>query len=359
MTGTTRDTTNPDTTTHADDVAPVPIVDMSGYLDGSDDDRRRIAADLTKACEEIGFVLLSGHGVPDRIIEDFYAVSKRFFELPLEQKRQVRSPVDNLFQGYAHPGPNRGDHTSERQSFNVFRYDTLAEAVALGYDTDMDGIFLEALWPAEPAEFREVWRAYFEEMEALARRILHLVELGLEIPAGTLTAMVERDTSTQAANYYSDDIESGHEPSPFRFKAHMDGSVITILYQDDGPGSLQLHQRGAGWRDVAPVAGTFVMNIGEVMARWTNDRFVATPHRVLKPSPSESSTPRISAPFFLKPAVDAVVGPLDVLVADGDDPHYPTMSGRGWLTKGQADIYAGNDSTKQFEALAAANPALR
>ena len=101
------------------------------------------------------------------------------------------------------------------------------------------------------------------------------------------------------------------------------------------------------------------MNIGEVMARWTNDRFVATPHRVLHPAPEHATQPRISAPFFLKPDLDAEVGPIAALIGTGDAAHYPTTSGRGWLRKGQDDIYAGYDSTKQFEALAENDPVLR
>lgn len=341
------------------DLAPIPMIDISGFANGTDEERERIAADVARACEEIGFVLFTGHGVPQQIIDAFLDVSRRFFELPLDQKRLVKSPTNNLFQGYAHPGPNQGDHTSERQSFNVFRYDTIAEAVAQGYEPEMDRTFLDALWPTEPAEFRQTWRIYFEEMEAFARMILEVFELGLGLPDGYFRSMVRRDPSTQAANYYSADIASGHEPSPYRFKAHMDGSIITVLYQDDGPGSLQLHQRGAGWRDVASVPGTFVVNVGEVMARWTNDRFIATPHRVLQPSPEEAAIPRMSAPFFLKPDLDAPVGPLDLLIRDGDGPHYPMTTGRGWLTKDQEDIYAGYDSTKKFDELAAENPILR
>ena len=335
--------------------ADVPIVDIAPFFaaDATDAARDEIAAAVAAACERIGFVLVTGHGVPQATIDEFYDVSKRFFQLPLEQKLEVKSPIGKLFQGYACPGDGLGYHTSERQSFNVFRYDTIAEAVARGYPDDIGAVFYEALWPREPANFRDAWRAYFEEMEALAGRVLRVFERGLGLPDGWFADTVVHDPSTQAANYYSNDIESGHEPSPFRFKAHVDGSIITILHQDDGPGSLQLHQRGQGWRDVAAVPGTFVVNIGELMERWTNDRFVATPHRVLKPH-EDSGTPRISAPFFLKADFDAVIAPIPELLAPGEAPKYEPVTGRGWLTKGQDDIYRGNDSTVQFAERAAA-----
>lgn len=335
--------------------ADVPIIDLAPFFaaGATDEDRDRIAAEMAAACERIGFVLVAGHGVPQPVIDEFYGVSKRFFQLPLAQKLEVKSPADKLFQGYACPGDGPGYHTSERQSFNVFRYDTIAEAVARGYPDDIGVAFYEALWPREPAGFRAAWRVYFEEMEALAGRILRVFERGLGLPDGWFADKVAHDPSTQAANYYSDDIDSGHEPSPFRFKAHVDGSIITILYQDDGPGSLQLHQRGMGWRDVAAVPGTFVVNIGELMERWTNDRFVATPHRVLQPV-EPTPQPRISAPFFLKAGFDAVIAPIPKLLGPDEAPKYPPVTGRAWLTKGQDDIYQGNDSTVQFAERAAA-----
>lgn len=339
-------------TTNAD----VPIVDIAPFFaaGASDADRDAVAAAMAAACERIGFVLVAGHGVPQPAIDQFYDVSKRFFQLPLEQKLEVKSPIGKLFQGYACPGEGPGFHTSERQSFNVFRYDTIAEAVAHGYPDDIGAVFYDALWPREPAEFRAAWRAYFEEMEALAGRILRVFERGLGLPVGWFADKVEHDPSTQAANYYSNEIESGHEPSPFRFKAHVDGSIITILYQDDGPGSLQLHQRGMGWRDVTAVPGTFVVNIGELMERWTNDRFVATPHRVLKPH-DDVGAPRISAPFFLKADFDAVIAPIQELLAPGETPKYQPITGKAWLTKGQEDISKGYDSTVQFAERAVAN----
>lgn len=331
------------------DHADVPVVDLAPFFapGATDADRAAVAVALGDACERVGFVLVAGHGVPDDALAAFTDAARRFFELPLEQKLEVKSPIGQLFQGYACPGQGLGYHTSERQSFNVSRYDSPTEAIAHGYPDDIGGVLFEALWPAEPAAFRAVWRAYFDEMEALSGRILRVMEASLGLPVGWFAERLVHDPSTLVANYYSRHIDSGHEPSPFRFKAHVDGSVITILHQDDGPGALQLHERGLGWRDVRPVPDTFVVNIGEVMERWTNDRFVATPHRVLTPPAGDDHT-RLSAPFFLKPDLDALVAPAPELLAAGTTPRYPAMTGRQWLLRSQDDIVAGYDSTVRF-----------
>jgi isopenicillin N synthase-like dioxygenase len=196
-------------------------------------------------------------------------------------------------------------------------------------------------------------------MEVLARRLLTIFEESLGLEAGWFTPHCDLDQSTLAANYYSNEIDSGHEPSPYRFKAHVDGSLLTILYQDDGPGSLQLHQRGRGWGDVLPVEGTFVVNLGELMARWTNDHFVATPHRVLRPPAELESIPRLSAPFFFKPNHDAVVAPIPELLATGEAAKYDPVSGRDWLSRDQRATLDGYDSTVRFEELAAVTPILQ
>lgn len=345
--------------THDGPAADVPIVDLAPFFapGATEADRAAVAGALGEACERIGFVLVTGHGVDPAVLDAFVDTASTFFRLPLERKLAVKSPVDQLFQGYACPGQGPGYHTSERQSFNVFRYDTVADAVADGYPDDIGDVLYEALWPAEPAAFRAAWRAWFEEVEALAGRILTVMEVALGLPAGWFAARLDHDPSTLVANWYSRDIDSGHEPSPFRFKAHVDGSVITILHQDDGPGALQLHQRHTGWRDVTAVPGTFVVNIGEVMERWTNDRFVATPHRVLAP-PDDEWRPRLSAPFFVKPNLDAVVAPAPELVSADAPSRYEPMTGKQWLLRGQADIRGGYDSTVRFSERAALDATL-
>ncbi|MFT3852889.1 MAG: 2-oxoglutarate and iron-dependent oxygenase domain-containing protein [Ilumatobacteraceae bacterium] len=337
-------------------LAPVPIIDIAPFDSGDPVARAAVVRAVGHACSGIGFILVAGHGVPQDAIDDFTTEIHRFFSLPVEEKLRFKSPDDDLFQGYACPGNGPGWHTSERQSFNVQRHDTWDEMLAAGYPADTERVFAPALWPS--AAYRRACRRYFEEMEGLAARLLRIFEAYLGLPDGWFADKVDHDPSTQAANWYSDEIDAGHDPSPYRFKAHLDGSVITILHQDDGPGSLQLHQRGVGWGDVAAVPGTFVVNLGEVLARWTNDRFVATPHRVLKPAVPDPR-PRVSCPFFLKANVDAVIAPIPSLLGPGEAPKYPPVTGLEWLVGDAKLRYANQDSTVRFEELAAADPILR
>lgn len=336
---------------------PAPVIDVSGFFTGTTDERAAIAGAVAEACEDVGFLLLSGHGVAQQAIDDLHTATLEFFALPLEEKRLVRSPVDNLYQGYAHPGQSKGDHTSERQSYNVQKFDTVAQARAAGYPEDVGDYLYEALWPTAPTSFEPAVRRYLVEMEAFADRIMQIFDLALGLDAGRLAGFTDQHLSNQAVNYYSDDIDSGHEPSPYRFKAHRDGSTFTILHQDDGPGSLQLHKRGEGWLDVAAIEGTFVVNTGEILERYTNGRWEATPHRVLHPPADAPKVPRISAPYFVKPSLDAPIAPLPELLA-GEPAKFESHTGRTWSQRNIRNIDDGYDSTRQFEDLVATNPAL-
>lgn len=335
--------------------APVPLIDISPFALGDAAARGAVAREVGDACEGIGFMMVTGHGVDPALIADFYRVSHRFFELPIEQKMRAASPHRNRFQGYAAPGTEAGAQISERQSFNVQGFDSVDDAIAAGYPDDAGTSLFPAVWPEQPAEFRDVWVAYYAAMEGLTHRLLAVFDHALGLPDGWFQSRIEHHHSSLVANYYSFDIDSGRDPSPFRFKAHVDGSILTILYQDDGPGSLQLHQRGKGWRDVKAVEGAFVVNLGELMARWTNDRFVATPHRVLRP-PETEREPRLSVPFFLKPGHETVVAPIPELIADGATPAYEPVTGREWLNGRQRNEY---DSAAAFAEVAELDPILR
>jgi len=345
-----------DESTQTVQFAPISLIDMAHFRHGSAAERAAVARQVFDALEGIGFMMITGHGVPQALIDELYEVSYEFFRSPLDVKLRASSPVQNRFQGYAAPGRTDGAQISERQSFNVHKFDTLAEAHAAGYPHDCGVSMHPAMWPDHPARFREVWRRYFAEMERLGVELLGIVELALGIETGYFTDKVDKHQSSLVGNYYSFDIDSGREPSPFRFRAHVDDSaMLTILYQDDGPGGLQLHQRGRGWRDVQAVEGAYVVNIGEVLERWTNDRFVATPHRVLRP-PETDTTPRMSVPFFLKCNLDALIDPPVNLLGPDNERRYEPITGREWTERTHRNDY---DSPAAFARRAELSAALQ
>jgi len=196
------------------------------------------------------------------------------------------------------------------------------------------------LWPAQPADFEATWKRYFGLMEDLSGRMLRLFAVALDLPEDFFADKVDQHLSSMAANCYPE------QPVPpasgqLRVRAHVDFSTLTILYQDDAPGGLQAHQRGVGWVDVPYVPGSFVINLGDLMARWTNDRWVATPHRVVNPPPELAMTRRISLPFFHLPNHDAVIEPIATCVTEAWPARFVPVVAGEW-TKSRREYASAN-----------------
>jgi isopenicillin N synthase-like dioxygenase len=301
-------------------VSPVPVIDISPFFQGSPAERQQVADAVGRACESIGFLVVTGHGVPEAAIDAIYRSSKEFFALPAVAKQAVISPVGDRHQGYA-PNANpyddtpAGDRPVVREQYHSYRYDTPEEAIADGYPEGVRSSLLANLWPEEPASFVADWQRYFALMEEMAGRMLHIFAVALGLPEDWFDDKVDQHLGSMAANCYPEQPVAP-APGQNRVRAHVDFSTLTVLFQDDAPGGLEVYQRGVGWVPVPPVPGSYVVNLGDLMARWTNDHWVATPHRVVNPPAELAMTRRISLPFFHLPNHDAVIEPVPTCVTE-------------------------------------------
>jgi isopenicillin N synthase-like dioxygenase len=312
----------------------VPVIDIGPFFAGGPEERAQVAADVGRACEEIGFLVVVGHGVPDDAIEAMYDVSKRFYDLPAEAKLPLVSPSGDAFQGYCPIGESSrydpGAPPSLLEMYHVNRHDTPDEAMRYGYSKEVLTSLQPNIWPSEPPDFQAVWRRYFTEMDLLANRLLSVFAVALDLPEDWFADKVDHSLANLAANNYPEQ-PTAPLPGQFRSKAHVDFSTLTILYQDGAPGGLQVHQRNSGWRDVPFLAGSYVVNLGDLMARWTNDRWVATPHRVVNPPAELAMTRRISLPFFHHPNPDAVIEAIPTCVSADRPPKYEPVVASEWI----------------------------
>jgi isopenicillin N synthase-like dioxygenase len=316
-------------------VSPIPVIDISPFFTGTPDERQRVATEVAAACTSIGFLVVTGHGVAQEAIDAIYDTSREFFSLSSEAKRAVISPVGDRHQGYA-PNANPYDQTPlgdgpvMREQYHSYRFDTPDEAIAQGYPEGVRSSLLANLWPSEPAGFVPAWQEYFALMEELAGRMLHIFAVALGLPEDWFDDKIDQHLGSMAANCYPEQLvppAAGQN----RVRAHVDFSTLTILYQDDAPGGLEAYQRGVGWVPVPPVPGSFVVNLGDLMSRWTNDSWVATPHRVVNPPTEFAMTRRFSLPFFHLPNHDAVIEPIATCVsADNPAKFIPVLAGE-WI----------------------------
>jgi isopenicillin N synthase-like dioxygenase len=291
----------------------VPVIDLSPFRSGDETQRRAVAAEVGRACRDIGFLIISGHGVPDTLIEDTYRTSQAFFALPLAEKVAVDRPAPDVVRGYSAVGGEGLSYSLDepappdlKESFTIGpidfdRADPYFTGPAAGPH------FCENAWPAKPADLRPVWTAYFGAMQDLAADLMRMFALSLDLPETFFDDKIDRHISMFRALCYPSQL-TPPEPGQMRAGAHSDYGSLTILRQEQRPGGLQVQNKEGTWIDVAAIPGTFVVNIGDLMMQWTNDLWTSTMHRVVNPPRDlANDSARISLVFFHQPNYDAMV----------------------------------------------------
>ena len=287
----------------------VPIIDLTSYRSGLG--KASVARAVDRACREIGFLVVSGHGVPADLVAETERLSHAFFDLPLEEKMKVARTGLDVLRGYVPVAAeslarSRGVKAPGdlNESFMIGEPDPPNEPYFQGEAAGHH--FAPNLWPERPPELRPVWTAYFREMERLATDIMRVFALALDLPESYFDDKIDRHISRVRVRCYPP-LSSGSETTQSRAGAHTDYGSLTILKPQDDSGGLQVAKDGA-WVDVPNVPGCFIINIGDLMARWTNDRWVSTLHRVVVPqSEAARRQRRLSVVFFHNPNYDAVI----------------------------------------------------
>ena len=304
--------------------------DLAGFEKATGIERRARAAEIDSICATSGFVVLRGHGVPDHVIKDVWAAAQQFFAQTPEIKQQVAAPYAGYPYGYL--GPNKealakskGEDTPPdlKESFNGGPL-----TVPVGV-TDADAhafCYQPTLWPDLP-DFRPAWEAYYAAMEDLAGRIMRGFAEALSLPTDYFDDYIGNPISALRALNYPPTIGQPLDKQQ-RAGAHTDYGSLTILLPQTGSRGLQVQSPDGNWIDVPAEEGAFVINIGDLMARWTADRWVSTLHRVVA-IPDQPG--RQSLAFFHQPDWDAVISPLD-----GSKAYPPVKSGPYLMEKFKA-----------------------
>ena len=319
----------------------IPVIDI-GPFGGPD----AVAGDavvraVAEACEHIGFLIVRGHGVEQGLLDEAFAVSRGFFDLPVEAKMRARPAGEVAPRGYAamatkglaatldKAGGEAGGRAAPKDLREQFMLGTLAgmpDAVA-GYP-HAAGCYAPNVWPEEPAAYRAVFTALYGQMEGLAGRLMRIFALGLGLPEGYFDDKIDHHFSVLGSNHYPR-LTAPPEPGQLRTGAHTDFGSLTILCPTPGPGGLEVRTADGRWREVQPLPGTLIINLGDMMSRWTNDRWRSTLHRVVNPGDAEAAmSRRQSIAFFCHPNYDAEIACLKTCVAAGEAPRYaPILAG--------------------------------
>jgi isopenicillin N synthase-like dioxygenase len=296
--------------------------------------KARVVEEVQHACTALGSFYVVNHGIPESVVSGAFRESERFFELPLEEKMRVHASKCPPHRGYVRTHERRRGSAAlvgARGGDGDFK-----ETLDLGPDLPADDpairpgnpLYGPNVWPDWLPGFRATIQDYYNANTALARRLLRLIAASLGLDEAYFDDKVDRPMARMKLLHYPP-----QEPTPGvnleGVGAHTDYSCLTVVAQDQ-VGGLELCTKAGAWMPVRPVAGALFVNVGDQLARWTNDRLVATVHRVA----TWAERDRYSIAFFFHPNSDTVIRCFETCISPDDPAKYPPITaGRDLLDR--------------------------
>jgi isopenicillin N synthase-like dioxygenase len=296
----------------------IPVIDYGPYFAGEKGALERVAGEVADACENVGFFYAENHGVPESVIERAFAASRRFHGLPLEAKLRLRLNDNNI--GYlpinasvqSASTVHKATRPNQNESFFI-SYDRAADHPDVLGGKPLRG---RNQWPEHMPELRRDMMAYFQALGAMCDRMLppFAVALGL---APDFFGPFFADEAHAVLRFLHYPPQDNVEDNTFGQAPHTDNSFMTALARTEVPG-LAVRLPSGEWFPPPLIPGTFLINLGNIMRRWSNDRFLSTPHGVL----NESGTDRYSIAYFHSPNPDRVIECLPTCTSRENPPRY-------------------------------------
>ncbi len=276
------------------------------------------------ACEDVGFFYLENHGVSEDMIERVMDASRAFFSLPEAEKEKVR--VNERSKGFTTFGEETLDPQNQKVGGTKEGYYIGRQVEDGDPELKTNPLVGDNQWPSEQAipGWRETMLSYHAAMSKLGLRVVRLLASSLNLPPNFFDSDFTKPMATLRLLHYNDQTSDPNR-GVFAAGAHSDYGMITLLLTDHVPG-LQIKSHDNVWTPVPPRKGAFIVNLGDMLERWTNDRYRSTVHRVVNATGEE----RYSIPFFYEPNFDCVVSCID---SCGKAKYPPITSGQHLLEK--------------------------
>ena len=312
----------------------VPVIDVARLVDpaASEEDRREVAKAIGAACEDVGFFVIKNHGVDTAVMDAAWDATMAFFDQDTAEKMQAVTADESEYPyGYSALGSEilslgKDAEKGEKRSFDATVGD-LKEMYAIGPKDPRSGMPARRFPPVSPAGFEAAWEAYYDAMVALATKLLRAFALALDLDEDWFEDKIDRHQCALRALNYPD--LAGVEPVPgqLRASAHTDYGALTIL-RTGGPGlEVAKDREDPDWQAVPFVEGALIINLGDLMRRWTNDRWSSTLHRVVNPPAGSAWGRRQSMAFFHNINADTEV----VAIPGTGEPRYEPITAGDFL----------------------------
>ena len=317
----------------------IPVIDLGPYLMGTPGAADRTATQLRFALTEIGFYFITGHGVPAALTRDAFCQAARFHAQPLDAKLAIKIDRHNV--GYL---PLRGD-TLRTSTVAAVTKANLNEALFVARDLPPGHPDVVAgrrfrsanQWPTGLPGFREAVVAYCDALELLVRRLVPLYARALDLPAGYFDGRFAEPQYKLRMTHYPQVVApppANPDDDEFGIAPHTDTSFLTLLAPNEVPG-LSIRTPSGGWIEAPPIPDAFVVNGGQLLQRWTNDKFLATPHRAVNRSGGE----RYALAFFCDADIDCPIAAVPTCVGPENPAKYETTNYTDYMIRYQARTY--------------------
>ncbi len=287
------------------DVSAIPVIDVAALSQGGKAERA-VGLEMLCAAEGIGFFYIRNCAIPQTLIAQVFDISRQFFSaLPAEKARVA---VNAGHRGFIRVGEAKMSDKAQPD---------LKESFIWGLDAPGPDGIPPNQWPDFLPGMRKVLTDFFAVGNAVGWQLLRAVAAALDLDPESFVRTIDRPISRGSIIYYPEQPD-GPEPERFGVSSHTDYGCLTLLYQDDA-GGLQVQGRSGEWLAAPPIAGTFVVNVGDLLARWSNDQFRSTPHRVI----NRSGRTGYSTALFVDPNRDTMITPV---TRPGEEPRYPPVT---------------------------------
>jgi isopenicillin N synthase-like dioxygenase len=304
----------------------IPVLDIGAFLAGKPGAAAPLARAIARTCEDTGFLVVAGHGVPQRLPDGVFAAAAQFFARPENDKLALK--IGDLNIGYLPFGGQTVRHSpvnnNTKPNFSESFYITRDRAPDHPDIVSRKRLIGLNRWPSDMPEFRAAAIAYYAAMEAMTTRLVPVFAMALDLPPDYFAAAFAEPSCTIRLIHYPPQPDPGDpklEENKFGFAPHTDNNFITFLAQSALPG-LEVRTSEGEWIRPPAVPRTFVVNTGAMLARYSNDRFRATPHRVI----NRNDRSRYAIPFFLGPNHDCVVSCVPSCVGPDNPPKYEPIT---------------------------------
>jgi isopenicillin N synthase-like dioxygenase len=308
----------------------IPVVDLQDFLSGDPEKKKMFVNELGKAYEDVGFVAVKNHGIPDHLIADLYKYVQQFFSMPSDEKRKYEVPGLAGQRGYTSFGKEHAKGSDAPDLKEFFQYGQTVED-----DDPIRSEYPDNVQVHEVPDFSPTLRSAYQAFEKSGKALLQAIALYLGLYEHFFDPYIHNGNSILRAIHYP---PITHEPkSAIRAEQHEDINLITLLVGASADG-LQILTKKDEWVGVTSLPDQIVVNVGDMLQRLTNNKLKSTTHRVINPPRAMWHTSRFSIPFFLHPKSQMSLASLESCIDENHPKAYPDATAGEYLDERLREI---------------------